>query len=152
MIFAETSFLVASYREQENSPLADEWVGGLPQGSPLSPLVVFEFENTLQLQVGLFHTNRARGFPKHIADQAFADFRSDLDAGFWRMAPLDFPLVLAEAGKLSRAHTAECLLRAMDVLHVASARHLGAKTFLTFDSRQARLAKAAGMKCPLKVK
>jgi len=60
MIFAETSFLVASYREQENSPLADEWVGGLPQGSPLSPLVVFEFENTLQLQVGLFHTLRIR--------------------------------------------------------------------------------------------
>jgi hypothetical protein len=125
MIFAETSFLVSVYRLQDSSPVAAKTFETLPEGSVLSPLVVFEFENTLQLQVGLFRTDRTRGFPKQIAHLALADFRSDLDAGFWRIAPIDFPLVLAEAGKLSRAHSAECLNRAMDILHVATALHWG---------------------------
>lgn len=152
MIFAETSFIVAAYREQENSRHADVWLDVLPEGNALSPLVVFEFENTLQLQVGLFRTDRTRGFPKQIAEQALGDFRSDLEAGFWRIAPIDLPLVLAEAGKLSRSHAADGLCRAMDILHVATAVQWGAKEFLTFDARQARLAKAARLKTPLKAR
>lgn len=34
----------------------------------------------------------------------------------------------------------------MDLLHVGSAQSLGLKEFLTFDARQAQLAKAAGFK------
>lgn len=152
MIFAETSFLVATYRLQDNSPEAAGVFQNLPEGTPISPLVVFEFENTLKLQVGLFRTNRTVGFSRQTADKALEDFSSDLDAGFWRVAALDFPLVLSKARELSQAHSEAGLHRAMDILHVATALHWGAKTFLTFDARQARLAKAAGLKCPLKVR
>jgi len=151
MIFAETSFIVASYREQANSEFADEWLAELPDASPISPLVVLEFENTLKLQVGLFRTNRQLGFPKRIAEQALEDFRSDLEAGFWRLSVLDFPLVLDQARELSSRFTEDSLTRTMDILHVATALQWGAKTFLTFDVRQLKLAKAAGFKCPLKV-
>lgn len=152
MIFPETSFLVAVYRLQDNSPEAASLFKSLPPGVTLSPLVVFEFENTLQLQTGLFRNDRTPGFPERVATGAVADFRSDMEAGFWRMVPIDWPLVFAAAGKLSRAHTAKGLHRAMDILHVATAVVLRARTFLTFDARQATLAKAAGLKCPVKIR
>ena len=152
MIFAETSFIVAAYRQQANSELCDEWLESLPEENPISPLVVFEFENTLNLQVGLFRTDRTLGFPRQVADKAWQDFSSDLDARFWRRAALDFPLVLSKARELSLSHSEAGLHRAMDILHVATALHWGAKTFLTFDARQAKLAKAAGLKCPLRVR
>ncbi len=69
-IFAETSFLFAIYREQDNSSVADKFVETLPYGSPLSPLVIFEFENSLRLQVALFKVNRSKGFPERLAEQA----------------------------------------------------------------------------------
>jgi predicted nucleic acid-binding protein len=34
----------------------------------------------------------------------------------------------------------------MDILHVATALHLGAKTILTFDVRQKTLAESVGLK------
>jgi predicted nucleic acid-binding protein len=37
-------------------------------------------------------------------------------------------------------------VRGVDLLHVGVAQTLGLKEFLTFDSRQAELAKAAGFK------
>jgi predicted nucleic acid-binding protein len=36
--------------------------------------------------------------------------------------------------------------RTLDVLHVATALHLKAREFLTFDGNQAELAKAVGLK------
>jgi predicted nucleic acid-binding protein len=36
-----------------------------------------------------------------------------------------------------------------DILHVASAIHLGSEVFLTFDANQKRLAEASGMEVPL---
>ena len=36
--------------------------------------------------------------------------------------------------------------RTIDLLHVAIALEAGAKTFLSFDQRQRKLAKAAGLK------
>ncbi len=149
--FAETSFLCAIYRFQDNSAAAAKMFASLPHGTPLSPLVIFEFKNSLRLQVALFKVDRGKGFPERIAEKARADFHSDLDGGFWKVAPLDWPLMLAEAEKLSALHTAKGLHRAMDLLHVATARHLGCACFLTFDERQASLAKHAGLKTPMKI-
>ena len=39
-------------------------------------------------------------------------------------------------------HTATLGTRALDVLHVASAVTLGCRRFITYDARQARLARA----------
>jgi predicted nucleic acid-binding protein len=43
-------------------------------------------------------------------------------------------------------HTATVGARALDVLHVASALTLGRTTFVTYDERQAALARATGMR------
>jgi predicted nucleic acid-binding protein len=53
-----------------------------------------------------------------------------------------------EAERLSELHTEIIGTRTLDILHVAQATVLGIKEFLTFDLRQAALAKAAGLKVP----
>jgi predicted nucleic acid-binding protein len=53
---------------------------------------------------------------------------------------------MVEAERLSASHSEKLGTRSLDVLHVAAAVVLGAKEFHTFDTRQAKLAKAAGLK------
>lgn len=60
-------------------------------------------------------------------------------------APL--PEVLFEkAAEIARAHVAQTGTRTLDTLHVAAALELKAERFWTFDDRQAKLAKAVGLK------
>jgi predicted nucleic acid-binding protein len=47
---------------------------------------------------------------------------------------------------LARKHTALLGTRTLDTLHVAAALELKSERFLTFDERQAKLAKAIGLK------
>ena len=48
--------------------------------------------------------------------------------------------------ELSRKLTPALGSRMLDVLHVASALELGAKTLVTYDERQIELAKKAGLR------
>lgn len=57
--------------------------------------------------------------------------------------PDDF-YTAAEA--ISVAHTAKRGTRTLDVLHVAAATTLGARTFLSFDLRQRLLAENCGLR------
>jgi predicted nucleic acid-binding protein len=53
------------------------------------------------------------------------------------------------AEELSAKHTEAGGHRLADILHVATAVHLGAAQFLTFDTNQEKLAEAEGMVVPL---
>jgi predicted nucleic acid-binding protein len=53
--------------------------------------------------------------------------------------------VLRQSRVLSRQFSAEGGHRTLDIFHIATAIHLGAKRFLTFDSRQHALAIHAGL-------
>ena len=63
--------------------------------------------------------------------------------------PEDLDAVLRLSGNFARQRTAKGGHRTLDIMHVATAVHLGAKQFLTFDSRQRQLAKYAGLRVPL---
>jgi predicted nucleic acid-binding protein len=54
--------------------------------------------------------------------------------------------VFRRADELSEKHAAAEGQRAIDLLHVAIALESGGQIFLSFDRRQRRLAKAAGLK------
>ena len=71
---------------------------------------------------------------------------ADFLEGIFRHAPLDWNDALREAERLGAAHLTETGARSGDLLHVASAVILGAREFLTFDERQAKLARRAGLK------
>ncbi len=48
--------------------------------------------------------------------------------------------------QLTKQHGTRIGMATLDTLHVASALELGAERFWTFDERQAKLARAAGLK------
>ncbi len=80
-----------------------------------------------------------------MADQIFKGLAGDCDAGLWVRA--DFPeLAFETATELARRHVATLGTRTLDTIHVASALELKAAQFWTFDDRQAKLAKAVGLK------
>jgi hypothetical protein len=66
--------------------------------------------------------------------------------GVVAMFPVDWTEVHRIAERLSAARTKTEGHRALDILHVATARVLQAQEFLTFDERQSKLAQAEGLK------
>jgi hypothetical protein len=58
---------------------------------------------------------------------------------------MDMEMAIAQAAKLSAAHTERLGARAIDLLHVASALTLESELFLTTDARQSDLARAEGL-------
>ncbi len=89
-------------------------------------------------------------FRRDITAEALSDslssFEEDFAEGRYIQADLLWRAALRRAGELSRVHTPALGCRSLDVLHVASALELGLRTFVTFDQRQQKLARAAGLK------
>ena len=56
--------------------------------------------------------------------------------------------VLLETERLSVCYSERLGTRSLDILHVAMAIVLGSKRFFSFDQRQLKLAKAAGLETP----
>ncbi len=146
--FPDTSFLCSIYRTQIHSPRADqllELIGALP----VSSLLVLEFRQSVRLQTRLFSLDRKKGFPSMEGARMLRDLQSDLVAGVLSMKAIDWADVHRIAEQLSDRHTREGGHRLADLLHVATALHLGAESFLTFDDQQRKLAAAEGMDVPV---
>lgn len=78
---------------------------------------------------------------------AYALFETDLIEGVVRRVPLPAD-AYEQAARIARRHTSSIGTRTLDVLHVASALTLNARTFYTFDRRQRVLAKREGLIVP----
>jgi len=81
------------------------------------------------------------------ADAVFDTVKHDRADGLWleTAMPENAFEVCADLG---RRYGSKLGTRTLDSLHVACALELRAERFWTFDERQARLAKAAGLKIP----
>jgi len=77
---------------------------------------------------------------------ALAVFRADIDSGVLVVRPMS-EAMYTEAARLSARWTATLGTRSLDILQVAAAMVLKADSFHTFDDRQKKLAKAAGLVC-----
>ena len=64
------------------------------------------------------------------------------------VVPVEWPDVVSIGERLSSQYTWTEGHRGFDVLHVATALHLGAREFLTFDRNQKKLARAEGLIVP----
>lgn len=83
--------------------------------------------------------------PEAKARELHALFEQDTKTGPWREVALPegaFDL----CADLARRHGPKLGMRTLDSLHVACALELQVDRFLTFDDRQAKLAKARGLK------
>jgi len=117
VIYPDTSFLFSLYVNEDETPIAREYAEQLTE------------------QLGLDELRWAlRLSDEHVAD------------GFLQHTSLVWAEILREAERLGEAHLTKTGVRSGDLLHVASAVVLGACEFVTFDQRQAKLARRAGLK------
>ena len=145
MVFPDTSFLCSVYRTQEHSPKADAFMAKRSGPLPVSSLLLLEFRQSLRLQVRLHTKDKTKGFTKSEATQMLRDLQSDLRTKVLEVVPVDWSAVHHTAEELSERYTETKGHRLADILHVATALHLGADEFLTFDANQKTLAEAEGM-------
>jgi predicted nucleic acid-binding protein len=144
--FPDTSFLCAMYRQQSNSGDAAALFQALREPLTVSSLSLFEFRQSTRLQIWLHAQDPQKGFSEPEGTQSLADLESDLEHGVVVLLPIDWTEVYRVAERLSATYTRAAGHRAMDILHVATARVLEVGEFLTFDSQQRKLAAAQGLK------
>ena len=144
--FPDTSFLCAMYVRQDNSPAAAAHFRAIPESLSVSSLLLYEFRQSVRFQVWLHTRDKARGYPQAIADAALAKLQANLDTGALVLVAAEWADVHRRAEDLSRRHTAAGGHRSLDVLHVATALHLKAREFLTFDANQRKLVAGEGLK------
>jgi predicted nucleic acid-binding protein len=147
--FPDTSFLSALYRTQFNSTLADHFMVGLSGPLGVSSLLLLEFRQSVRLQIRLHLNDRTKGFPQTEGQMMLNDLQIDLNSGILSTIPVDWSTVHQRAEALSSAHTLKSGHRLADILHVATALHLGVTEFLTFDGNQKKLAEAEGLIVPV---
>lgn len=82
----------------------------------------------------------------HVAHGALDDLDADIQAGRLVLVDTLWRRTLDLSAELSQRHTAKLGTRTLDVLHVAAALTLDMIHFVSYDARQAKLAKAAGLR------
>lgn len=144
--FPDTSFLCALYVRQDNSPAAAAYSKGMTEALHVSSLMLYEFRQSVRFQVWLHSRDKSKGYPQSVAEAALEKLQANMEAGAVVPVTADWPDVHRLAETLSKRHTMTGGHRAFDVLHVATALHLGAREFLTFDTNQRKLAAAEKLK------
>lgn len=147
-VFADTSIVCALTRLQDSTAHVYSLIAHFKEPIHLSALVIFEFRQSVRLQAFRFSRDRSQGFPKKIADEMLDQLDENIVNGVFVVPPVDWMDVYSLAERLSLKHTFHNGHRTMDVLHIATAKHLQLKTFLTFDQNQGMLAKREGFRVP----
>ena len=146
--YPDTSFLCSLYRTQDHSPQADAYRASMAEPLHFTSLREFEFIQAIRLQVWLHSADWRKGYSTAESDLMIADWERDCAKGLNVLVPFDMNAVLRLARTFSLTQTAAGGHRTLDILHVATAVHLGADVFLTFDDRQRALAEHAGLMVP----
>ncbi len=149
MVFPDTSFLCGLYVPQSSSARAITFISRQPTAVEVSSLLLYEFRQSVQFQVFRHAKDRRQGYPLSVAQLALAALQSDVKAGALHLASVDWADVHQRAEHLSLQYTRNGGHRTVDILHVATALHMGASEFLTFDVNQKKLAVAEGLVVPV---
>lgn len=138
-IYVDTSVLFSLYAPDSNSPKADAWRQANPLPIDFTTFHRIELRNALSLAVFQQRLTSSESLA------AWQEVQQDLVTGLLVRAPDLWGKLLREAESLAEHHTPTIGSRSLDVLHVATALVLGATEFCTFDTRQAKLARLAGL-------
>ncbi len=147
--YPDTSFLCAMYRRQANSPQAAAHFAAMPEPLHVATPLLYEFRQSIRWQTYLHGHDPNKGFDKTTALAALGLLQGNIVTGAVIVVPVDWADVVSIGERLSAQYTWTDGFRGFDILHVATALHLGASEFLTFDARQAQLAEAEGLAVPL---
>ena len=138
-IYPDTSFLFSLYVADANSQSAVSIHQSYNRALPLTAFHRIELLNALCLAVFRKQITQA------IADAAWQNIETDLRNGTLYFETVVWTDVLNEAENIVKQYSAIYGNRSLDVLHIATAKILGADHFITFDARQASLAARLGI-------
>src|SRR5260370_42169534 len=79
--FADTSFLFALYRQQDNSHLADAFVSRSGEPIHASSLVIYEFRQSARFQAFRHTRDRTTGFSKRLDNRMHEDLHVNINNG-----------------------------------------------------------------------
>lgn len=143
--YPDTSFLCALYVAQSTSAAAIAHYQQMKEPLHVSALLLGEFRQSVRFQIFRHSRDATQGYARKTGLEALAKLQANLDAGALVIVPADWAEVLNVAERISAQHTMGGGHRFLDVLHVATALHLGAVEFLSCDANQRKLAAAEGL-------
>lgn len=138
MIYVDSSFFVSIYLPDANSATALAYAKSHPK-LWLTPLHIAECFHAFTQQVFF-----GRITPP-MADKLCDLLNRDRADNLWLESPMP-DLAFERCGEIARRYGAKLGVRTLDSLHVACALELKAERFWTFDDRQAKLARAEGLR------
>jgi predicted nucleic acid-binding protein len=138
MIYLDSSFVVSLHFRDANSAAARTLVGSAADPLLISSLVDVETVNAFCRRV----------FRKQMTlanlQNAVRDLELDIKSGVLSFQV--FPdAAFSRAKVLAQTFTPSIGVRAADLLHVAAALEIGARSLYTFDAKQHQAAQAAGL-------
>ncbi len=136
--YADSSLLVSLYIPNQHSRTASRLVERHGR-IWITPLHRAEWEHAIAR--GLFRGE----ISENEAKKLYAAFELDCESRVW--VEVAFPeMAFDRCIQLAKQYGTRIGMATLDTLHVALALELGAERFWTFDERQAKLARAAGLK------
>jgi predicted nucleic acid-binding protein len=138
--YADSSFIVSLVCKDTRSDEAAAFMERAAVPLPFTPLHRIETRNAIR-------NAAARGAITQAEQRAASrQIEDDLHDGLLVHSPVNWTDTFRSADELRENHASTDGQRTIDLLHVAIALECGAKTFLSFDTRQRKLAKAVGLK------
>ena len=137
--YADPSALLKLYIHQPESARMSAW------RARMKGALAVTHHGRVEMINGICLATFRRYISVKAMNDALASLEEDFVEGRYLQADILWRAALKRAGDISRKHTPALGCRSLDVLHVASALELQLKSFLTFDRRQQKLARAVGL-------
>ena len=139
--YADTSFLLSYFGQDVKTLVAHGYAGRWTQPPRIAwtPFGELEFNNAARALISAGKLDQTRLNAMRVR------VREDLRGGVLAARELPASRHYETAEAISEAYTARLGARTLDLLHVAAARVLGAREFLSFDVRQRELAARCGL-------
>ena len=137
--YFDSAIIIKLYVQEATSPDAIRLVGAYAAPYVLTQWQALEVKNAIRLKAFRSEVTVAE------MNQSIAAFEQDIATGRWQRPAYTAATIEQKADELSAGHSAILGCRTLDIIHVAAAVVLGAKEFVTFDTRQGALAKQAGL-------
>jgi len=126
------------YLKDAHSATALQWAESCPR-LWLTPLHIAECFHAFAQQVYFGKITAS------VAERLYDQFSRDCAAKIWQEGPVP-ERAFERSADLARRHGPQLGVRTLDSLHVACALELKAERFWTFDERQAKMARAEGLR------
>jgi len=136
-VYADTSLFVSLYLTDQHSLEAERRLASRTSWW-LTPLHVAEWMHAIEQHVF------RKAISRRQADRLEERFQQHRASGLWIEVALP-EMAFEDCIRLAHGYAAKLGVRTLDTLHVAAALQLQAERFWTFDERQKKLARAAGL-------